>query len=375
MRSRCSHRAGFTLIELLVVIAIIAILIALLLPAVQQAREAARRTQCRNNLKQFGLALHNYHDVFQVFPPRQGGSGTGSVAGVPYPRSGARTAYAGHVFLLPYMDQAPRYNEIMGLTPNHQVPWHNSANPGMFVGRTAPAPFNCPSESGQVDPVVAARTAGLNSYVFCSGDAFGMSDTQAGCSNANPLQARPSRGLFGALLCYGIRDATDGSSNTIAMAERNRAISSPRGQGLVVGVSPLTNPAQCAAFYNRAIRSYIVDASPTNDSAPGYRAFAGNAFFASFSTALPPNSAHCYDGGAVCGSQHWSPTLASAGSFHVGGAHVLLGDGAVKFVSENIDSGNSGATIPGFATPGASPYGVWGALGTRQGGEVAQADF
>lgn len=356
-----SYRRGFTLIELLVVIAIIAVLIALLLPAVQQAREAARRSTCKNNLKQFGLALHNYHDVFNMFCPRQGGGGSGSVAGGA--GAGSRTGYAGHYFLLPYLDAAPLYNQLTGAAPI--VPWHTS----FYTGRKNPN-FECPSDPGQVDPVVPGRTAGLNNYVYSSGDSMGDSATQAGCSNTAPLRTAPTRGMFGALLCYGLRDATDGSSNTIAMAERIKATGSPRGVGLVVGVSPLTNPLQCSALYNRTTRSYLIDASPLNDSAPGYRAYAGNAFFASFSTATPPNSASCYDGSVVCGSLHWSPTLTSASSFHTGGAQVLMCDGAVRFVSENIDSGNQSATLPGYTAAGTSPYGVWGALGTRQAGEV-----
>src|SRR6478672_612094 len=138
------RRRAFTLIELLVVIAIIAILIALLLPAVQQAREAARRTQCRNNLKQYGLALHNYHDVYQLFPARQLGSGGSAViAGT----ATARSAYSPNVTLLPYLDQAPIFNQIQGLTSNMR-PWDG----GSPWQTTQPAMFDCPTDSGSVSP-------------------------------------------------------------------------------------------------------------------------------------------------------------------------------------------------------------------------------
>lgn len=263
------------------------------------------------------------------------------------------------------MEQKPRYDEINTRYATPVVPWHNP----MFVSREAPEVFNCPSDPGQVDPVIAARTAGLNSYVYCSGDSMGFSATQTSCSATAPLAPAPTRGMFGALRQHKMAECVDGTSNTIFMAERQRATASPRGLGLVVGVSPLTNPAQCAALYNRTTRQYTIDAQPTNDSAPGYRAFAGNAFFAAFSTALPPNSAHCYDGSAVCGSLHWSPVLGSASSYHADGAQVLMGDAKVTFVSENIDAGNQGATLPAATSGGRSPYGVWGALGTRDGGE------
>ena len=328
---------GFTLIELLVVIAIIAVLVALLLPAVQQAREAARRSQCKNNLKQFGLALHNYHEAFGVFAPRQSGSGSGSAPPVSVAIGGARTAYAGHLFLLPYLDQAPRYNEIMSHIPN-LVPWDTNE----FVGKSAPTVFNCPSDPGLTDPVQPNRTAGVNSYAYCAGDSDGDSQTQ-NAANTDPLRPRPTRGMFGALICYGIRDCTDGSSNTIAMAERTRALASPRGRGLIVPVSPLAFPAQCAALYDRSSQTYLINAAPLNDSAPGYRAFAGNAFFAAFSTALPPNSASCVDNSQVLNSIHWERVLASAGSWHIGGAHGLMCDGSVRFFSENINTGNTGA--------------------------------
>ncbi len=364
---KSSRRHAFTLIELLVVIAIIAILIALLLPAVQQAREAARRTQCKNNLKQFGLALHNYHDVYNRFCPRQGGPGTSAPIGNgPNGPGQSRTSWSGHVYLLPYMDQAPWYNEI---TAQRRVAWDRAA--GTAFARPAPASMNCPSDPGTLDPVVPARTQGVNSYIYCQGDSVAGSDTNPGNDAANALRVIPTRGMFGALICYGLRDCTDGSSNTIAMAEHARPFSSPRDVGLLVAASPLTAPIQCTALYDRTLRQYVIDAAPLNDSAPGYRAMAGNAFFASFSTAVPPNSASCFDATVTLNSIHWNPTLRAAGSFHEGGAQVLMCDGSVRFISENIDTGNLAATLPmANASGGISPYGVWGGLGTRAGGEV-----
>jgi len=139
-------------------------------------------------------------------------------------------------------------------------------------------------------------------------------------------------------------------------------------------MTPVT-PVGCAAFYNRATQSYLITASPTNDTAPGYRAYAGNAFFAAVNTCLPPNSASCYDTANNPGtSEHWQPGIFAASSWHTGGVHVLLMDGAVRFVSDNIDSGNLSAALPAPTASTVSPYGVWGALGTRSGGEVA-GDF
>jgi len=359
-----SSRRGFTLIELLVVIAIIAILIALLLPAVQQAREAARRTQCRNNLKQYGLALHNYHDVYGRFPSRQhGDGGSAVVAGT----ATARTAYSPNVTLLPYLDQTPIFNQIQGMTSNRR-PWDG----GSPWQTTQPAVFTCPSDSGTASPY--GNTRGLMSYAWSAGDTVAACKTQPNMVVGEALVPIPSRGVFGALQCYGVRDIVDGTSNTVGMAERARAIKSVNGRGLVVGMTPIT-PTGCNAFYNRGTQSYLINASPTNDTAPGYRAYAGNSFFAAFSTCLPPNSANCYDTANNPGtSEHWQPGLFSASSWHTGGVQVLLMDGAVRFISDSIDVGNLAAALPAANSGAASPYGVWGAAGTRASGEVV-SDF
>ena len=154
-----NRRRAFTLVELLVVIAIIGILIALLLPAVQAAREAARRSQCSNNLKQLGLALHNYHDTFKAQPPRQGGplwSG-GSLTNPP--------RHSAFVNLLPFIEQDARYSQIMTSQLNA---WSGGADSG-YVGEIAP--FICPSDGllTETSPDRQALYSPLN-YGLCMGD-------------------------------------------------------------------------------------------------------------------------------------------------------------------------------------------------------------
>ncbi len=346
---------GFTLIELLVVIAIIAILIALLLPAVQQAREAARRTQCKNNIKQLGLALHNYHDVYGAFIFGKGG--TGWVAA----DSGNWGRLSGLPGLLPYLDNAPLYNQISsggvatssnGTTnypPFGPEPWKSGFTPW----RTQLAAFLCPSDSAPLQGSGNSSIAKTN-YGFSNGDSI------SGSQNS-----RINRGMFAHSATFGIRDALDGSSNTILMAELVKANGSglfkQGGTAIIAGVN--TDPTLCLA---------ALDPNDKNAFAPGttMRNWSGdrwcdsNTSMTGFNTVLPPNSPRCsndtWDG-------RWG--VYSAQSRHTGGVQVLLGDGSVRFISENIDSGNKSAADPGNS-PGRSPYGVWGALGTKNGSEV-----
>lgn len=359
--SQHKSRSGFTLIELLVVIAIIAILIALLLPAVQQAREAARRTQCRNNLKQLGLALHNYHDAYNMFPARQGGSGA-ICAGQ------HRLRMSAFVALAPYYDQAPLFNEIM---TNQNAPWSNSS----WWRRNLPV-LNCPSDAG-IAPPNGGGPHGTYSYAFNAGDNYlGSVATPAERTVCNPANEPPipCRGLFSRKICYAIRDCTDGTSNTLAMAERSRP-SGPRDRGHVAvdaaGVVTTYVPASCAAYWQGT--QYAATAAMfTQDTSPGYRWGDGAAFFHAVTTILPPNSGVCLIGDPAWqnGGGHYAPGVWTATSEHTGGVHALMTDGAVKFISDNIDSGNKGVVAPAPTASGPSPYGVWGALGTRAGNEV-----
>lgn len=350
-------KKGFTLIELLVVIAIIAILIALLLPAVQQAREAARRTQCRNNMKQWGLALHNYHDVYNKFPARQSGSGT-TISGQMRGRMSAFTA------MFAQIEQANLYAEVNGGQNN---PWSNIA-----VNRQKMESMNCPSDSGDLAP--SGGTRGTLSYAFSGGDCYSASVSDPGERTSGlPNIPLKSRGMFGRMICYGIRDCTDGTSNTIAMAERARP-SDQFDLGNAVGDEGDATtyiPATCAAYLQRG--RYVASAPMfTEDTSPGYRNLDGAAYFQAVSTILPPNSAVCLlgsrrwqDGGGHYGAGIWSAT-----SEHTGGVTILLTDGSARFISENIDSGDVTVVAPACDARGESPYGVWGAMGTKAGREV-----
>ncbi|HVJ66558.1 MAG TPA: DUF1559 domain-containing protein [Caulifigura sp.] len=330
-------RRGFTLIELLVVIAIIAILIALLLPAVQQAREAARRTQCKNNLKQMGLALHNYHDVYNFLPSRQGGP-TWSAQNNILP-----VRFSPFVGMLPYIDQANRYNQIYA---NQVYCWSGAANSG-YIGLIPP--FVCASD-GLFSGTGADRNATYSplNYGTCMGDNYNLNlDVNTTDQNI--------RGLFGYNLYYRFRDIADGLSNTMALSEI--VVGPEDGRlGRAVG-NNTTNPLACRATLVNGV--YTSGTLIAQFRCHGQRWQDGRPQYCGINNILPPNS-------ATCSSQN-SSGIYSSSSRHTGGVQALLGDGAVRFISQNIDTGNL-SLAP--ATTGPSVYGVWGGLGTRDSGEV-----
>lgn len=358
--NRRSGRCAFTLIELLVVIAIIAILIALLLPAVQQAREAARRTQCKNNLKQLGLAIHNYHDVHNVLPMAAGRNSTDNGTG------GRRQS--GFVGMLPYLDQTPLYEMIMnggtgasvdGATDyyaNSFVPWDNNHK----AVRVKLPMLQCPSDGADKNDPVKGGT----NYMFSRGDTcWDHNAAWNGNSGRN-------RGMFvgggNGSGTRGFRDVTDGLSNTIALAERIKA----KVNGSTVRDGTISkeadqadyrvNPSVCLTNIDPTTNRYIGAIGKW----AGCRWMDGTSNFTGVTTIVGPNKPSCTD--RRDSDQHdgvMDPT-----SLHTGGAHVLLGDGAVRFISDNIDAGDTTAPAPIGSIP--SPYGVWGALGSIKGGDT-----
>ncbi|MCA9115094.1 MAG: DUF1559 domain-containing protein [Planctomycetaceae bacterium] len=290
MRTFSARRSAFTLIELLVVIAIIAILIALLLPAVQQAREAARRSQCRNNMKQLGLALHNYHDSNQCFPPNSHGNATNLPNG-----------FSWRVMILPGLDQGPLYNKF-NFSARITDPAH------LVLCQTVLSVLLCPSDptSGvKTDlhvnwcfPGNASQPTGVTSTNVCDIAGSTYDTTAAVTSYAGvaglSVDAGPG-GMFRRRQDYTVkfRDMTDGTSNVLMVGENSPSYN------VFSAWAPSDSPVQTT----HAINSANLTCGSTICSFP----------------ALP-----------------W-PNTSAAQSFHEGGAHFLLGDGSVHFLSENMN--------------------------------------
>ena len=370
-------RRGFTLVELLVVIAIIGVLVALLLPAVQAAREAARRSQCSNSLKQFGLALHNYADVYKVFPPRRGGT-TATIANDP-PRTQANyDRLSAFVALLPFYEQKPLADAIAAggtfggikYNPGGPAAWYNNVN--WQPWRTQIQLLMCPSDKIIPTPTSHAH----NSYAFSLGDTLGGPTAISGVTVHFNSATMRHRGPFsGSQRCVGLQFITDGLSNTIAMSERTTAGApyyAPRtanGEDIknatVSNVpSVINNPGSCYAQARG--QEYV-----------GVRVKAkfgsiwcdGQAENVGFNTVLPPNAPSCTNDSN--GNADSTGGVLSASSNHPGGVNGLMCDGAVRFISQSINCGNT--ALPQVVS-GKSPYGVWGALGSINGKE-STSDF
>jgi type II secretory pathway pseudopilin PulG len=356
------------LVELLVVIAIIGVLVGLLLPAVQAAREAARRMQCSNNLKQLGLAVHNYESTFKRFPTRQ--SGTGHIQA-----EGQRLRLSIFVSLLPFYEQNALSQQIQQA---NQATWANAVHYNMQLSTLL-----CPSDAFNAS--ADARGSGAPnarcSYACNGGDNYLNSVVSAAERNDNALSIQrrvmTNRGVFGRHDYPKIGSIVDGTSNTLMFAERSIPTNLlDRGMAVVDAAgADLTTyvPLSCRAYWLGS--RYIPTVSPfTQDTSPGYRWADGAAFFAAFTTILPPNTAVCLlgDPNWQSGGGHYAPGIWTPTSEHPGGVTTANCDGSVRFISDNIDTGNLSIVAPPPQGGTLSPYGVWGALGTKASGEVAQ---
>jgi prepilin-type N-terminal cleavage/methylation domain-containing protein/prepilin-type processing-associated H-X9-DG protein len=372
-------RAAFTLVELLVVIAIIGILVGMLLPAVQTARESARTSQCVNNLKQMALAALTHHDAKGSLPNRRGGTCCGgSTANWP-PAASATNASnssrrSGLVDLLPFMEEVIQYENIMAGDASN-APGGPSAWASWGPWNTAPRTMSCPSDR-QVNAIESVN------YAICLGDETNINgNTSTSASNCE------TRGLWnnrcyantsttGAPINTGVRfsDCRDGTSKTILLSERVKGVSNATwaavgtagvNANIKVGIAQLasvtTVPNGCLTLADGA--NY---ASGTQVKGFwGRRWTDGQAERVGFNTVLAPNSPSC--GGTNVNADNTAVVLPPT-SWHVGGVNVAFGDGSCRFIANTIDTGNTGVARAWNST-GASPHGVWGALGTRSGGE------
>lgn len=340
------RRTGFTLIELLVVIAIIAILVSLLLPAVQQAREAARRTQCKSNLKQIGIALHNYHDVHSVFPPGY----LDAIAGNSERTNGG---WAWSTFLLPYVEQASLYSQFdFSTTPYALTTPGGRPVQNQLLVATPLAVYSCPSDVRALAIPNNAGSAGngagaaLAAQISYQG-VLGAFDGAPCAASGSAIVVDPrNNGLFPVNGRVRFRDVTDGTSNVIVVGEVREIPNTTDPAGNIVG----------------SRRQFIYGSVTTAGGAQCWN------------NAYNNNGAHNH----LRATRHKlnGPLLAASTlhrafhSRHIGGAQFLLGDGSVRFLSENIEHTNtnySAAIING-------PYGLYQQLAAINDGQVT-GDF
>ncbi|MGF1582790.1 MAG: DUF1559 domain-containing protein [Gemmataceae bacterium] len=340
-----SRRSAFTLIELLVVIAIIAVLIGLLLPAIQKVREAANRSECLNNLKQLGLAAHNFEGANKHLPSAFIGKVPPAWAGTP----GYLFSWSALAQLNPYLEQTAIFNRMDLDQPIYEPPAYGISAANQFaIGQVVPL-FLCPSDDGQpVGGGYGVASFGPTNYAVCNGSGLNPQGTLG-----SPWKAD---GMFIAKTGLRIGAMKDGMSNTVMMSE------SLLGQGPEghMGTMPSEGPQH--------VYAYVAPGTPIGESncaaatqwnvsnRRGFMWASGELRCASYNHYLTPNAVipDCVTNDYTPGEGFLTAIgFRAARSNHTGGVNVLLGDGSVRFVSDKI-----------------SPD-IWRAIGTRNGGEIA----
>jgi len=387
-------RSAFTLVELLVVIAIIGVLVGLLLPAVQAAREAARRMSCSNNFKQLGLSIHNYHAAFNRMPMHGGGTwANGAAIGSNQTNRMDLSIWVG---LTPFFEQQALWEQISnpmlnpGGIPNSWPAMGPETTTRVYTPwRTELATLRCPSDPGAGLPAM-----GRTNYAACLGDsvhymdlgALGIdADTTITLTTpaAHATQAGAAcRGAFVAHQSTSFRDILDGLSNTVVCGEITTDLGN-RDTRTIAAVGNDSGSESVRDEPDLCLHEGLVDTIRSNfwdvvtptlapaDQGRGFRWASSGASFTAINMILPPNREHCF--GGLTGA---SNGIASVSSQHQGGAHILMGDGAVRFITDSVEAGdvhhgNVWAGGVGDSAPGSeSPYGLWGAMGTRGGREM-----
>ncbi|MCM2373644.1 DUF1559 domain-containing protein [Aporhodopirellula aestuarii] len=408
-------RRAFTLVELLVVIAIIGVLVGLLLPAVQSAREAARRMSCSNNFKQIGLAIHNYHSTFNQLPTH--GTGTGDIGSwnpdpnatnaAQVPTSRNRLELSWLVGIVPFVEQQALWEQMskplldaksgtamfppFGPLPYRSLNNHSQAPYPPFL--TNVTSFRCPS-----DPGFGLPSQGRTNYACCLGDSVERqadgaisADGNAFTNTTHQKQAREGcRGVFKTRHKMAFRDILDGLSNTICAGEiiTDLGDSDIRTQGVDIkntytppALHYATGAQRCQPGIDPERPQFWLATLPSDlhfsggtEERRGYKWALHRPFYTAMTTITPPNSEVCLQ------SNHLGDGILPPSSRHQGGCHVLMSDGAVKFVTDSIDAGDRSSPQVGPSSKqlpagSPSPFGLWGALGTRANSEIIDQEF
>jgi len=405
---KSGNARAFTLVELLVVIAIIGMLIALLLPAVQAAREAARRMQCSNNLKQLALAMHNFHDVHDRFPAATWDPLVTTAFASPGLHGNVRalrhdwTEHINHwVLITPFIEQTRIYDHVMECMARGKRMFDTHGLNAPYRDRFFPIPREA-MVLVDVDVLAPGPYIGMLSALLCPSDSFNQTDA-AVIGRTNYVVNKqgdnhagwdwPGRGIFSCarpnytgsnMGTKCIARITDGLSNTIMISE----IGTTRGEGDNNIISGFVNttlrehnhlfpPVLC--LNTRGARGRLDQTRIQGGSFAGWHGTwggrgriwsSGVTIFSSFSTILPPNAPTCR-----LNADEW--VIHTVSSYHPGGVSGALADGSVRFITETINTGNLNNSL-GYPSwtgdnrhfPGQSTFGVWGAMGSINGGEA-----